>query len=460
MIINKKIIYFFVVFLFVLSGCKDYVNHEHEYINGKCECGEMLNTFNTVTFVDQGVVIKELEVLDSSTIDEPYIELKEGYNFIGWFNDGNKWNFEENLVNTHLILEAKWEVLEYDIVFNTNGGTNIDTITYKYGDVINIETIPSKNYCVFLGWENLVKTMPAHDLEISAIWHDIREEYILDETGKIIKEYIGLEINIVIPSSYYLDGEIIEIEEIYAHAFEYVDIESVEISEGIKVIHSSAFRGCDNLKNIVIPNSVLEIGSGAIISCFNVETISIPFTGQKADGSGNTYFGHIFGTYRYDRGYSTTIPQTLKTIILTSGQEVYNDSFMGCKFVRKIILPESIKKIGDYSFAECPNLLEINIPDGVEMIGKFAFSNCNLSEVKLPKTLKYLGNGAFSSNSDLNSIFIPSNIEYVGSFIFNGNWYIEIYCEVESKPDGWNQYWNYYSNGMDKEEHIVVWGFK
>ena len=94
MIINKKIIYFLVAFLFVLSGCKDYVKHEHEYINGKCVCGKVQNVFHNVTFVDQGVVIKELDVLDNSTLEEPYIEFKEGYNFLGWFNDENKWNFE------------------------------------------------------------------------------------------------------------------------------------------------------------------------------------------------------------------------------------------------------------------------------------------------------------------------------------------------------------------------------
>ena len=57
----------------------------------------------------------------------------------------------------------------------------------------------------------------------------------------------------------------------------------------------------------------------------------------------------------------------------------------GLPFLRKVILPESVKYIGDYAFCFCKNLEDINLPFGMQRIGKHAFHGCtSLKRIEVP----------------------------------------------------------------------------
>ena len=57
----------------------------------------------------------------------------------------------------------------------------------------------------------------------------------------------------------------------------------------------------------------------------------------------------------------------------------------GLPFLRKVILPESVKYIDDYAFCFCKNLEEINLPFGMQRIGKHAFHGCtSLKRIEVP----------------------------------------------------------------------------
>lgn len=61
-----------------------------------------------------------------------------------------------------------------------------------------------------------------------------------------------------------------------------------------------------------------------------------------------------------------------------------------------IVLPESLKSIGNYAFRGCDSLKSIIIPDNVTSIGNFAFEDCsNLSTIVIPKSVTHFGNDAF-----------------------------------------------------------------
>ena len=46
------------------------------------------------------------------------------------------------------------------------------------------------------------------------------------------------------------------------------------------------------------------------------------------------------------------------------------------KDVKKIVIPDSVKSIGNYAFSGCENLTSIKIPDFIESIGIEAFKHC------------------------------------------------------------------------------------
>lgn len=80
-----------------------------------------------------------------------------------------------------------------------------------------------------------------------------------------------------------------------------------------------------------------------------------------------------------------------------------------------IILPTSIKKIGDQALKNVGLVGTIDIPDGVEHIGYAAFFENNITgELKLPSSLKFLGADAFSCNDGISGqLFLPEGLEVI-----------------------------------------------
>ena len=79
-----------------------------------------------------------------------------------------------------------------------------------------------------------------------------------------------------------------------------------------------------------------------------------------------------------------------------------------------VIIPPSVKSIGDFAFDFCRKLTSITIPEGVKVIPRAAFSSCgSLSNIKLPSTIKQIKEYAFESCENLSSIVIPEGVEEI-----------------------------------------------
>ncbi len=76
-----------------------------------------------------------------------------------------------------------------------------------------------------------------------------------------------------------------------------------------------------------------------------------------------------------------------------------------------------------------------------------------LEKVTIPNSVTTIGYSAFKYCTSLTSITIPDSVTSIGDYAFSGCTSLTIYCEVNSKPSGWNSDWNY-SNCP------VEWGYK
>ena len=76
----------------------------------------------------------------------------------------------------------------------------------------------------------------------------------------------------------------------------------------IDTIPANAFKGCNNIVSIVVPNSITSIGEGAFNGCPLLKTITLPCIGNKKGNSGSdsACFGYIFGRPSYQGGTETT----------------------------------------------------------------------------------------------------------------------------------------------------------
>lgn len=100
-----------------------------------------------------GTEIADIYVAKGSKITtEIPVPEKEGSKFGGWYKNVNEtWNFKEDIVTQDVILQAKWDVATYSIVFVTDGEV-YDTQTIAYQNKIVRPEAPVKDHYVFNCW--------------------------------------------------------------------------------------------------------------------------------------------------------------------------------------------------------------------------------------------------------------------------------------------------------------------
>ena len=189
-----------------------------------------------------------------------------------------------------------------------------------------------------------------------------------------------------------------------------------EIPTNIITIERNAFYNCTAITNIVVPNSVTSIGQYAFYGT-SLESITLPFIGDKATGGSNLFLGYIFGSSRYSYN-SSGVPTSLKEVILT-GTTIPSNAFYGCASLTNIVFPYATS-IGNAAFAGCTSLVNITIPETVTSIGTSAFSNCtNLTSINLPEGITVLSSSMFNNCISLTSIEIPNTVTTIDSMAFS-----------------------------------------
>ncbi|MEG1528708.1 MAG: leucine-rich repeat protein [Clostridia bacterium] len=252
--------------------------------------------------------------------------------------------------------------------------------------------------------------------------------------------------------------------------------------------------------DIVLPNTLMSIGSGAFSGCSGLTSMTLPFVGNTIDSTTNTHFGYIFGASSYSDN-SNHVPTSLKTVVITGGTSIKGNAFSFCSSLTGVTIPDSVLSIGNgafdrctgltsvtigsgvtsigyRAFSECSSLTSIVIPNSVESIGENAFYKCTgltsvtigssvksignyafigcsgLTSIVIPASVTSIGGGAFFDCSGLKSIIIPKSVTSIGEYAFNGcSGLTKINCKAASKPAGWNNSWNANCNAT------VAWGY-
>ena len=114
-----------------------------------------------------------------TNITAPADPTREGYTFIGWDREIPKTMPAENITVT-----AQWEINQYTITFDTNGGSEIAPITQDYGTEITAPDNPTRKGYTFKGWDKEIpETMPAENITVTAQWEINRYTITFDTAG-------------------------------------------------------------------------------------------------------------------------------------------------------------------------------------------------------------------------------------------------------------------------------------
>ena len=311
-----------------------------------------------------------------------------------------------------------------------------------------------------------------------------------DNTYSVIGIGTCTDTDVVIPSTY--NGKpVTSISEI---AFRFCDgLTSITIPNSVTSIGDYAFCQCDDLTSITIPSSVTSIGISAFGDCDKLTSLSVASdntvyhsrnnciiqtkTKELVAGCKNSVIptdGSVtsIGNYAFDSCNGLTsieIPDSVTSIGISA--------FAICHNLTSITIPDGVTSIGDYAFYCCSGLTSITIPDGVTSIGDYAFKQCSgLTSISIPSSVTSIGNQVFYGCDCLTSITIPSSVTSIGNYAFyqcHGltsitipnsvadigyyafgycNNLTTIYCEASSKPSGWDTSW------LDGCKATVYWG--
>ena len=209
-----------------------------------------------------------------------------------------------------------------------------------------------------------------------------------------------------------------KLETIGSAAFKYCSsLSSISFPETLTEIDSAAFMYCTSLEEVLVPESVLTIGSGAFSGCKNLNKITLPFVGEKADGTGATHLGYIFGIDKYNS--TERIPTSLKTVVLSQSCSVIpTNAFYNCTTIENFVLPDTLVRINSQAFYNC-GFTNFVVPEKVETIGNGAFNKCSLlTAITLSDSLRTIGNSAFSECKVLKEIVVPDGVESIGYSAF------------------------------------------
>ncbi|NCU33053.1 MAG: hypothetical protein EOM23_09015, partial [Candidatus Moranbacteria bacterium] len=133
---------------------------------------------------------------------------KEGYLFDGWFWDDDFFmvpvtvdSIIEIIDQEVITVYAKWTILKFSLMFDSNGGSPVENIYQDFGSSITEPATPERLGYTFMGWyrdrELLIpyvfNTMPAENVFLYAKW-EVDENYVPFGYVKVVFDSLGMDI--------------------------------------------------------------------------------------------------------------------------------------------------------------------------------------------------------------------------------------------------------------------------
>ena len=179
---------------------------------------------------------------------------------------------------------------------------------------------------------------------------------------------------------------------------------SVTIGNSVESIGDYVFKSCSKLTSVTVGNSVGSIGEGAFYGCSGLTSVNISniATWCNIDFEGGYSSNPLFyAQHFYLNG------EEVKDLVIPNSVECIGDfAFYGCTGLTSVTIPNSVTSIGYGAFIACSGLTSVTIPNSVTNIGECAFHGCTgLTSVAIGDSVTSIGYYAFRDCSELLDVY-------------------------------------------------------
>ena len=212
-------------------------------------------------------------------------------------------------------------------------------------------------------------------------------------------------------------------------------VSTLDLSETkIKTIGNEAFKSCGALKEIVLPEGIVNIRDRAFFGCHSLTKIDI--------ASGNKNYSSVDGVlFSKDKKTLICFPEgkissyyEIPEGVTTIG----NWAFCWCNYLEQVTIPSSVTRIGKYAFHWCKALTQVVIPSSVTHIEDHAFHNCtNLEQVTISSGVTSIGYAAFAWCNALVKLTIPESTTSIEDWAFRGCGNLSPALIMFADPNDW-----------------------
>ncbi|MBK6088282.1 leucine-rich repeat protein [Ruminococcus difficilis] len=200
-----------------------------------------------------------------------------------------------------------------------------------------------------------------------------------------------------------------------------------------KITELGNIQNCYNLKEIVLPDSITVFNSQAFKGCTQLEQFNIPESLERVSRGalddtawyanqpdGVVYVGTVLYSYK-----NTEHPET---VTIKDGTKAITSYAFERSNIESISVPDSVTVIGEGAFKNCSELKQVHLGNGLTEIKGSTFYNCNnLETINIPMGVTSINStrtsylwgptvydGAFENCSSLQHVYIPDSVETIG----------------------------------------------
>ena len=370
-------------------------------------------------------------------ITAPEEPKRGGYKFLGWYLGQTPWNFNDS-VAANVKLTAKWQLLDFNVVYHLNDGENDSRNPLKF--TVNTTDISlydaTKSGELFVGWylDPHFETpfeffFKEEDIHVYARFAkpEAKFTYELTESGYYVTSYEGDDEVVIIPDEY-LGKSVVGIKD---GAFNSSNIKKIYFPEGLEYVSSKAFSTCPRLE-FFSENGLNYIGSREnpymfLAGCDDVEILSVDINPKTVFIGDSVFFGSwlvsvtggegvkYVGDFAFKNSKALAEISFLKSVSYIGEEGFYSTSI-------KSLNLRSDATLGKRAFMYCTKLETLVLPSEIETVPEEAFSNCtSLREIYLGAKLVKIETYAFFSLSERAEIYYPKSEADFSEIIFCGN---------------------------------------